>query len=157
MRSGFYGIIAFLIGFVLAQASKFIIGLTRKGRRPYKNFKEVFRDLVRSGGMPSGHSSSFVALSTFFGLAEGFDSAIFALSVGMTIIIIYDAVNVRYIVGEHGKLLNEIARTDGNAKTKPQRIVEGHTVPQAIAGILIGILVGTLVFILFGTVQGIVE
>ena len=65
-------------------------------------------------------------------------------------IIIYDAVNVRYIVGEHGKLLNEIARTDGNDKTKPQRLVEGHTIPQAIIGIIVGIIVGILVYSIAG-------
>ncbi len=149
MKSGFYGIIAFIIGFTVAQVSKFIIGLLKKGKKPYKNFKEVVEDLVRSGGMPSGHSASFMALSTFLGLSEGFDSAIFALAVGMTIIIIYDAVNVRYAVGEYGKLLNEIAKSDGNAKTKPKKLVEGHTVPQAVVGSLVGVLVGALVFMIF--------
>ena len=100
MKSGFYGIVAFVTGFLVAQVSKFIIGRVSKNKRELKNFKEVVQDLVRSGGMPSGHSASFVALTTFLGLGEGFDSAIFALAVGITIIIIYDAVNVRYAVGE---------------------------------------------------------
>ena len=149
MKSGFYGIIAFIIGFTIAQVSKFIIGRFGKGKRLYKNFKDVVQDLMRSGGMPSGHSASFMALTTFLGLSEGFDSAIFALAVGMTMIIIYDAVNVRYAVGEHGKLLNEMARNDGNSKTKPQKLVEGHTISQAIVGSLIGILVGVLVFTIY--------
>ena len=150
MKSGLYGIAAFVIGFAVAQVSKFIIGCVGKERRKYKNFKELVLDFGKSGGMPSGHSSSFVALSTFFGLSEGFDSSIFALSLGMTFIIIYDAVNVRYAVGEHGKLLNEIARTDGNAKTKPQKLVEGHTISQVIAGLFIGMLIGILVYCIFG-------
>ena len=57
--------------------------------------------------------------------------------------------NVRYAVGEHGKLLNEMARNDGNSKTKPQKLVEGHTISQAIVGSLIGILVGVLVFTIY--------
>ena len=150
MKSGFYGIVAFVTGFLVAQMSKFIIGRVSKNKRELKNFKEVVQDLVRSGGMPSGHSASFVALTTFLGLGEGFDSAIFALAVGITIIIIYDAVNVRYAVGEHGKLLNEIAKSDGNAKTKPQKLVEGHTVLEVIVGGLVGALIGVAVFMIFG-------
>ncbi|MBQ6605859.1 divergent PAP2 family protein [Candidatus Saccharibacteria bacterium] len=150
MKSGFYGIVAFVTGFLVAQVSKFIIGRVSKNKRELKNFKEVVQDLVRSGGMPSGHSASFVALTTFLGLGEGFDSAIFALAVGITIIIIYDAVNVRYAVGEHGKLLNEIAKSDGNAKTKPQKLVEGHTVLEVIVGGLVGALIGVAVFMIFG-------
>ena len=150
MKSGFYGIVAFVTRFLVAQMSKFIIGRVSKNKRELKNFKEVVQDLVRSGGMPSGHSASFVALTTFLGLGEGFDSAIFALAVGITIIIIYDAVNVRYAVGEHGKLLNEIAKSDGNAKTKPQKLVEGHTVLEVIVGGLVGALIGVAVFMIFG-------
>ena len=150
MKSGFYAIVAFVTGFLVAQMSKFIIGRVSKNKRELKNFKEVVQDLVRSGGMPSGHSASFVALTTFLGLGEGFDSAIFALAVGITIIIIYDAVNVRYAVGEHGKLLNEIAKSDGNAKTKPQKLVEGHTVLEIIVGGLVGALIGVAVFMIFG-------
>ena len=150
MKSGFYAIVAFVTGLLVAQMSKFIIGRVSKNKRELKNFKEVVQDLVRSGGMPSGHSASFVALTTFLGLGEGFDSAIFALAVGITIIIIYDAVNVRYAVGEHGKLLNEIAKSDGNAKTKPQKLVEGHTVLEVIVGGLVGALIGVAVFMIFG-------
>ena len=150
MKSGFYAIVAFVTGFLVAQMSKFIIGRVSKNKRELKNFKAVVQDLVRSGGMPSGHSASFVALTTFLGLGEGFDSAIFALAVGITIIIIYDAVNVRYAVGEHGKLLNEIAKSDGNAKTKPQKLVEGHTVLEVIVGGLVGALIGVAVFMIFG-------
>ncbi len=148
-KSGLYGIVAFVIGFVIAQGAKFLIGFLKKGRKPYKKFKDVVHDLTKSGGMPSGHSSSFVALTTFLGLSEGFSSSFFALSVGMTVIIIYDAVNVRFAVGEHGKLLNEIAKSDGNDKTNPQKLVEGHTISQVIVGILIGIVVGSAVYYIF--------
>ena len=155
MGSGFYGIIAFVIGFSVAQVGKFLIMILRGGGKKYRTFGEFLSDVGRSGGMPSGHSASFAALSTVLGLFEGFSSAIFALSLGMTLIIIYDAVNVRYIVGEHGKLLNEIARTDKSEKTKPQKLVEGHTIPQAIAGILLGILVGSLVYLAAGMLAGV--
>ena len=68
-------------------------------------------------------------------------------------IFIYDAVNVRYAVGEHGKLLNEIAESDKNPRTKPQKIVEGHTIPQVIVGAILGALLGGLVYFL-ATIAG---
>ena len=148
-KNGLYGIVAFILGFFIAQTSKLLISFFRDKKKSYKNFKDVVYDLTRSGGMPSGHSASFTALTVFFGLCEGFFSPIFTLSLCMTVIIIYDAVNVRFAVGEHGKLLNEIARSDGNSRTNPQRLVEGHTLSQVTVGILIGIVVGAVVYYAF--------
>ena len=101
--------------------------------------------MTKSGGMPSGHTASFVAFDTALGLTYGFDTPVFALAVCMTIIIVYDAVNVRYAVGEHGRLLNAIAVSDNNEKTKPQKIVEGHTIPQVIVGAILGVVLGIAV------------
>ena len=147
MEKGTYAIIAFATGFAVAQVTKFLIGFFGKDKRGrYQGIKGALKSLGRSGGMPSGHSSSFSALSTFLGLSEGFGSIPFAIALSMTVIIIYDAVNVRRAVGKHGKLLNEIAISDGNDKTNPQKLVEGHTVFQALIGILIGVLIGILTF-----------
>ena len=60
----------------------------------------------------------------------------------MTIIVVYDAVNVRYAVGEQGKLLNIIAESDHNKRTRKMRVVEGHTIPQVCVGAILGILLG---------------
>ena len=56
-------------------------------------------------------------------------------------IVIYDAVNVRYAVGEQGKLLNVIVM-DHNYKKKKVKVVEGHTIPQVIVGGVLGIAIG---------------
>lgn len=49
-----------------------------------------------SGGMPSAHSTFVVALSTAIGIKNGVWSDTFALCLVFSIIIIYDAMNVRY-------------------------------------------------------------
>lgn len=150
MRGGFYALSAFITGFVIAQILKVLLGFIRARKAGKKwGIKELRMSLWKSGGMPSGHSSSCLALTTFLGLSEGFDSIAFALAASMSIIIIYDAVNVRHAVGEHGKLLNEIARSDKNERTNPQKLVEGHTVPQAIAGIILGVIIGYIFFVFF--------
>ena len=85
--------------------------------------------MVKSGGMPSGHTASFTAVTVIIGFLTGFDSVLFALSVCNTLIIIYDATNVRYAVGEHGRIINEIIEDrnkDKRQTMKKVRVVEGH-------------------------------
>ena len=151
MNDGIFVIAAFVAGFVIAQGAKFIGALIKKKGK--MTFNEVMYWMTRSGGMPSGHSASFIGATTAIGFIRGFTSVECAIALCMSIIIIYDAVNVRYAVGEQGKLLNEIARSDGNAKTKPQKLVEGHTIPQVIVGSIIGIAVGTISYLIYRSIM----
>lgn len=128
-------LLAFVFGFVFAQGIKVAVALIQ-GK------KDIAKYLMKSGGMPSGHAASLVAVSMCLGLTEGFGSAVFALAVCVTLVVIYDAINVRYAVGEQGKALNELIK-------KPLKVVEGHVLAEVLAGILIGILVGSAVFLIF--------
>lgn len=136
--------LAFALGWFVAQFIKLVAGFVKK--RGKLSFSDMIYYMTKSGGMPSGHTASFVALDTALALIYGLDTPVFAVAVCATMIFIYDAVNVRYAVGEHGKLLNEIAESDDNPKTKPQKIVEGHTIPQVIVGAILGVLMGFLAF-----------
>ena len=141
--NGLGGFVAFVAGWLLAQLAKLVIALVRN--RGKLGMREGLEWLTKSGGMPSGHTASFVGLTVFLGFSEGFMSSIFVLAVCMAAIVVYDAVNVRRAVGEQGKLLNEIAK-DQKIKKK-LRVVEGHTVPQVIVGAILGVLVGWAVFL----------
>ena len=66
----------------------------------------------------------------------------------MSAIVIYDAVNVRYAVGEQGKVINLIAN-DHNYKKHKVKVVEGHTIPQVIVGGIVGILLGIITGLAF--------
>lgn len=136
--------LAFTLGWFVAQFIKLVAGFVKKKGK--LSFSDMIYYMTKSGGMPSGHTASFVALDTALALIYGLDTPVFAVAVCATMIFIYDAVNVRYAVGEHGKLLNEIAESDDNPKTKPQKIVEGHTIPQVIVGAILGVLMGFLAF-----------
>ncbi len=139
--NGIGAILSFVLGWFIAQTGKLLGDIIRAGR-PLSG-REILDCLVRSGGMPSGHTASFIALSVYLGMQFGFTSAIFALAICTSVIVIYDAVNVRYAVGEQGKLLNLIA-LDSKKNYKKQKVVEGHTVPQAIIGGIIGITIGII-------------
>ena len=138
---------AFTLGWFIAQLCKLVAGIVKKKGK--LTFSDFLYYAFKSGGMPSGHTASFTALSTEIGLVAGFDTPVFVLAVCTTIIFVYDAVNVRFAVGEQGRLLNEIARSDNNIKTKPMKIVEGHTLPQVAAGAILGIAIAITLKMVF--------
>ncbi|MDR3298028.1 MAG: divergent PAP2 family protein [Candidatus Nomurabacteria bacterium] len=143
---GIIGIIAFTLGWLLAQLGKCLGVINQKGK--HLKPRDILSALSKSGGMPSGHTASFVALDTYFGMSLGFASPIFALAICTTLIFIYDAINVRYAVGEQGKVLNSIVSADSR-KGKSLRVVEGHTILQVIIGGIVGIAAGLACFIIF--------
>lgn len=141
--NGIKVIVSFVCGFVVAQIIKFIIGyFCGDKKKIVAGFGSAVEYLLKSGGMPSGHAASLTAATVSIGLLEGFGTSIFALALCVLVIVIYDAVNVRYIVGEQGKALNKLIK-------KPLRIVEGHVITEVLVGILIGVLVGCGVFLAF--------
>lgn len=145
----YYILLAFTLGWLIAQGAKVIITLIMKKGKV--TFSELVELVMKSGGMPSSHTACFTAVSLTIGFRCGFDSAIFALAVAMTVIIVYDATNVRYAVGQQGKLLNKIVSMSETQTAKPLKLVEGHTVPQAIVGFLVGVIVALFVqFVTFG-------
>ena len=139
---------AFGLGWFVAQFAKLVAGVIKK--RGKVKFADIMYYMFKSGGMPSGHTASFVAMDTALGLMYGWDNPVLAVAACMTAIIIYDAVNVRYAVGEHGKLLNQMAENDNDPTTKPQKVVEGHTVPQVIVGAILGAILGWGVYVIVG-------
>ncbi|MDO4979016.1 MAG: divergent PAP2 family protein [Candidatus Saccharibacteria bacterium] len=140
MSTGIRVILSFVIGWFLAQGTKLVIFMIRvKGR---VTFKDVVEMMMKSGGMPSGHSASMSAAVGTIGFFEGFGSVLFALGACMLIIVVYDAINVRYAVGEQGKALNKLGEKE--TEWKHLKVVEGHTILQVIVGIVIGIAVAAV-------------
>lgn len=144
LMEGWYALIAFVTAFLVAQIWKTVAGIVGgHATKKRMTWQEMIGYFSRSGGMPSGHSASFTALTVFLGCAEGFQSGLFALAVGSLIIVLYDATHVRYAVGKQGEALNELLEKAGKSDLP---LVEGHTVGQVAVGILIGVIVGVGVF-----------
>ena len=132
--NGMNVLIAFALGFVAAQVMKILILLVR--RRGRISLRELAVFAVKSGGMPSGHAASLSAATVAVGRICGFMSVECAMMVCVLVIALYDAVNVRWAVGEQGKVL---------AREHPElKVVEGHTVVEVVVGLVIGILVGII-------------
>lgn len=113
----------------------------------YLTTKKVdFKMALKSGGMPSDHSSGIVSLATIIGLTEGFDSSIFALSALMSVLVLYDSVNVRYSSGRQGEAILKLIDKSG-IKFDKLHIARGHTVIEMIVGSMLGLVAGAIVFI----------
>ena len=141
-------ILVFILGFLTAQLIKCIIFVVSQKQQHKKvSQKQILEYMTKSGGMPSGHAASFVAATMYIGLSQGFNSPLFGLAFCIAAIVIYDAMNVRYAVGEQGKILTQIIKKQKYTIPTPQ-IVEGHTLPQVIAGSILGFLIALIVFIL---------
>ena len=138
--NGLWIVVAFLSGTVMAHTIKFCLA--------YKNGErgaQLRSSLSRSGGMPSGHSASITAAATYTGMALGWTSVPFAVLLCVAIEVMYDAVNVRYAVGEQGKVVNKILRKVGSDQ-EMVKIVKGHTKKEMLAGLGLGIVMGLVVF-----------
>ncbi len=104
-----------------------------------------FKRIMGAGGMPSSHSAIVVSLATLIGKNEGVGTPIFALSLIMAFVVMYDACGVRRAAGKQAALLNKIIETPGLTGVQvSEKLVEvlGHTPVQVFVGALIGVIVG---------------
>lgn len=111
------------------------------------NKKINIRRLMGAGGMPSSHSAVVCSLSSCIGKVYGFDSGIFAISIIMAFVVMYDAAGVRRAAGKQARILNKIIETPGLSTIQVQeRLVEvlGHTPVQVFVGAIIGFAAGAI-------------
>ncbi|KAG6601582.1 hypothetical protein SDJN03_06815, partial [Cucurbita argyrosperma subsp. sororia] len=136
-----FPLISALISFAVAQFIKFFTSW-------YKERRWDFKRLVGSGGMPSSHSSTVSALAVAIGLQEGFGASVFAVSLILACIVMYDATGVRLHAGRQAEVLNQIVyelpAEHPLAESRPLRELLGHTPPQVVAGGLLGIVTSSI-------------
>lgn len=112
-----------------------------------KTKKFNFKRIMGSGGMPSSHSAVVTSIAVLIGKDAGFDSMIFALSVIIACVVMYDAAGIRRAAGKQAALLNKIVNTPGLTGLQVQeRLVEvlGHSPFQVFVGALIGVIAGII-------------
>ncbi|MGL5416977.1 MAG: divergent PAP2 family protein [Clostridium sp.] len=109
------------------------------------NFKRIFE----TGGMPSSHSAFIVSLTVGIARKNGIHSSIFALSLVMAFIVMYDAMGIRRAAGQHAKLLNIIVENEeadkklGLPQIKLKELL-GHTPFEVLGGAILGIIIGLI-------------
>ncbi|HWQ91478.1 MAG TPA: divergent PAP2 family protein, partial [Clostridia bacterium] len=102
-----------------------------------------------SGGMPSSHSALVTSVMLSVGIYEGFNTSIFALSVALAMVVIYDAAGVRREAGRHAEKINVLINEFFSGQPisdKQLKEVIGHTPGQVLAGIVMGVVIPLLFF-----------
>jgi len=106
-----------------------------------------WRVMLNAGGMPSSHSALMVSVMQGIGLFVGFNSALFALAVALTMIVVYDAAGVRRQAGIHAERINILFEEllKGHMWDQDElREVLGHTPLEVVGGLLLGLVVATI-------------
>jgi len=112
-----------------------------------------WRRTLEPGGMPSSHAAASATLATMTGLNYGFDSWLFAFSLYVAFVVMYDAAGVRRAVGRQAMVLNRILASR-NLKKRAQGLqikeLLGHTPVEVLAGCILGIIWGLIFHYLIG-------
>lgn len=109
--------------------------------------------LLRAGGMPSSHSALVAGLAHSVGLVLGYDSGLFAASLVLAVVVVYDAAGIRRQAGRHAEIINAIVQDlieERHLRPEKLREVLGHSPLEAAVGVLFGVIVAH-VFIVLGS------
>ena len=130
-----------LVIFVALISAWFIAQFSKRLFSKDYTFKDLF---LVSGGMPSSHTASVVAVLTCLFLIRGIDM-FFVVSLLFGLIIIRDSFGVRYATGINAKVLKNNVKPSDKKKVL---ISCGHTKKQVIAGALVGFVIGLVVYMI---------
>lgn len=126
----------------------------------YRIHKKWNLDLIfDSGGFPSSHTSMVTALTIAVGVAEGVDSTLFAVTLIFSLIVCYDAANVRYYAGQNIQITQQLIKDiqdltqtkldDPIYMTKVKNIL-GHKWIEIFGGLIWGAMIAGIWFIVLG-------
>lgn len=129
-----------LFGLLSAQLLKPFFGLLR--HRKF-NLEIIFA----SGGFPSSHTSFVVGTTLAIGLKDGFNSSAFAIGFVVSMIVMYDAMNVRYYAGKNIELTQQIIKDlkehefklDNPLYINNLKEILGHERLEVFGGLILGI------------------
>lgn len=128
---------------LIAQIIKIIIDSTKSGFRKER--------LVAGCGMPSAHAATVSGLIVITGATFGTGSFELVVALVLGIIVICDARGVRYETQRQGRALNNLNEERVEQGKQPLDINKfkeklGHTIPELIAGIIIGVVCAIVIY-----------
>jgi hypothetical protein len=105
--------------------------------------KISLKALAYDGGMPSSHTTAVTATATAIFLETGI-SPVFTLSVVMALIVMNDALKVRWVTQEQSKVINKL--TEGKPGFKKMSEHVGHKPLEVLVGLIIGIIIPIIIY-----------
>ena len=124
--------LSILLAAIITQLAKILIFVFKHKQ------KFELNDLIVTGGMPSTHSAMVGALTTIIWLNQKF-SPLFFVVFTFSLIVLRDAMGVRRSVGEEGKLIEKLAKTE-NIVLKKFRYHLGHNPIEVVVGLVMGFI-----------------
>lgn len=135
-----FWLISAVSAWFIAQFLKVLTGMFRD--RSFSLLTLMFS----TGGMPSSHTASVVALTTAAGLTFGLSSFSFAATFMFSMVVMIDAMGVRRETGEQAKIINRMMKEfliskDPELWNRTLKELIGHTPLQVAAGAAVGVIV----------------
>jgi len=135
-----FWLISAVSAWFIAQFLKVLTGMFRD--RSFSLLTLMFS----TGGMPSSHTASVVALTTAAGLTFGLSSFSFAATFMFSMVVMIDAMGVRRETGEQAKIINRMMKEfliskDPEIWNRTLKELIGHTPLQVAAGAAVGVIV----------------
>ncbi|KAG6481898.1 uncharacterized membrane protein YuiD-like [Zingiber officinale] len=134
-------LVSAVLAFAIAQSAKIFTTWYNERRWDPKR-------IIGSGGMPSSHSATVVALAVAIGIHDGWGSSAFATATILAAVVICDASGVRLHAGKQAEVLNQLLYElpEGHPlyDSRPLRELLGHTPLQVAAGAVLGCVVAVV-------------
>lgn len=128
-----------LLSIVVAQIIKTIIETISTKRF---SLERLFNG---AGGMPSTHTTAVISLTTLMYIDYGLNSELFAICLVFSLIVMYDAMGIRYETGKQAEIINLLAK---KAKLKESFVLLkekiGHKPIEVLGGIITGIVLAVI-------------
>ena len=112
-----------------------------------------WQDVNNYGGMPSAHSAPLASLIYMLVYDNGdLSGPAIAVAIVLLVVIVRDAVGFRRQLGLHAAILNRLIKDLPDDKEYKYPVLTerlGHTVPEVIVGLLVGLVLSYLAELLF--------
>ncbi|MDL4839794.1 divergent PAP2 family protein [Aquibacillus rhizosphaerae] len=114
--------------------------------------------LFGTGDMPSSHSSAVTSLTTYVALKNGVPSINFGVSTVFGLIVMYDAMGIRWQTGEIAIAVNDIdeqleklaydhPKMNHKKREKELKEMLGHLPIEVAGGAILGIAIGAISYL----------
>jgi uncharacterized protein len=114
-----------------------------------------WKKMFGSGDMPSSHSAAVTSLSSYVGFKRGFSSMDFGMSSIFSLIVMYDAMGIRWSAGQTAIAVNDMYEEleklaqhhpdiEYRQREKELKEMLGHMPIEVIGGAALGLFIGAM-------------
>ena len=129
-------ILSIALSWIVAKVIKTIISWNKDKRLDWK-------ELLYDGGMPSTHTVLVVSTATAIYLERGL-SIYFVLSIVLALIVMNDAIKVRWVIQQQSKVMNRLTKGKKGFPVLDEHV--GHTPMEVLIGAVFGIIIPIIIY-----------